>query len=202
MNGFKHTGAADGANAGDYATYNQAAILANANVFPSGTQTFQNSSATDYTSILGGAVTIHQAASWGTLALQKDGVGTWAFNVDNSTLHFTMHFNALANALDLDAFGNVNFLGTIKSNGSLVMIASNNLADLTNVPGARANLGVTATGADTTYAYRANNLSDLANAGTARTNLGLHNMATVTYTSSTGTPTGTPADGDLWFQHA
>lgn len=38
---------------------------------------------------------------------------------------------------------------------------------------ARNNLGVTATGGDTTYAYRANNLSDLASASAARTNLGL-----------------------------
>lgn len=37
----------------------------------------------------------------------------------------------------------------------------------------RTSLGVTATGSDTTYAYRANNLSDLANAATARSNLGL-----------------------------
>ena len=43
----------------------------------------------------------------------------------------------------------------------------------TTAAGARTALGVTATGADTTYAYRANNLSDLANAGTARTNLGV-----------------------------
>lgn len=46
------------------------------------------------------------------------------------------------------------------------------------VSGARTTLGVTATGADTTYAYRANNLSDLASASTARTNLGLGTMAT------------------------
>jgi hypothetical protein len=38
---------------------------------------------------------------------------------------------------------------------------------------ARTNLGVTATGSDTTYAYRANNLSDLASVSTARTNLGV-----------------------------
>jgi hypothetical protein len=38
---------------------------------------------------------------------------------------------------------------------------------------ARSTIGVTATGADTAFAWRANNLSDLANAGTARTNLGL-----------------------------
>jgi hypothetical protein len=39
--------------------------------------------------------------------------------------------------------------------------------------GARTNLGVTATGADTTYAFRANNLSDLASATSSRTNLGV-----------------------------
>ena len=43
----------------------------------------------------------------------------------------------------------------------------------TDAASARAALGVTATGADTTYAYRANNLSDLASAATARTNLGV-----------------------------
>jgi hypothetical protein len=47
----------------------------------------------------------------------------------------------------------------------------------TDAATARTNLGVTATGADTTYAYRANNLSDLASASTARTNLGLGTIA-------------------------
>lgn len=41
------------------------------------------------------------------------------------------------------------------------------------VAGARTTLGVTATGADTTYTYRANNLSDLSSVSTARTNLGV-----------------------------
>lgn len=49
---------------------------------------------------------------------------------------------------------------------------------------ARTNLGVTATGADTTYAFRANNLSDLANAATARSNLGI--SATNTPFTATG----------------
>ena len=47
----------------------------------------------------------------------------------------------------------------------------------TDAATARTSLGVTATGADTTYAYRANNLSDLASASTARTNLGLGTIA-------------------------
>lgn len=50
---------------------------------------------------------------------------------------------------------------------------TNNLSDIANVTTARVNLGVTATGADTTYAFRSNNLSDLASATTARTNLGV-----------------------------
>jgi len=50
---------------------------------------------------------------------------------------------------------------------------ANNLSDVSSVSTARTNLGVTATGSDTTYAYRANNLSDLASASTARTNLGV-----------------------------
>lgn len=50
---------------------------------------------------------------------------------------------------------------------------ANNLSDIVSASTARTNLGVTATGADATYSYRANNLSDVASAATARTNLGV-----------------------------
>lgn len=47
-----------------------------------------------------------------------------------------------------------------------------------DAPTARTTLGVTATGADTTYLFRANNLSGLTDVVAARTNLGLGTMAT------------------------
>ena len=48
-----------------------------------------------------------------------------------------------------------------------------------------------ATGTDTTYAYRANNLSDLASASTARTNLGLGSGITTTVALAKLTIAGT-----------
>lgn len=60
-----------------------------------------------------------------------------------------------------------------KANVTGALLVANNLNDVANVATSRTNLGVTATGADTTYTFRANNLSDVANAATSRTNLGV-----------------------------
>lgn len=67
---------------------------------------------------------------------------------------------------------NQNTTGTASNVTGTVAIANGGTGAITAAD-ARTALGVTATGSDTTYAYRANNLSDLANAATARTNLGV-----------------------------
>lgn len=77
--------------------------------------------------------------------------------------------------------------GAAAANNIGALAEASNLSDLASAATARTNLGVTATGGDTTYAYRANNLSDLASASSARTNLGLGTAAT----ASTGTSGGT-----------
>lgn len=64
-------------------------------------------------------------------------------------------------------------LKAVSDTAGLKCAKASNLSDLASAATSRTNLGVTATGADTTYNYRANNLSDVASASTARTNLGV-----------------------------
>ncbi len=75
-----------------------------------------------------------------------------------------------------------------------VLQIGNNLNDVSSVSSARTNLGVTATGADTTYAFRANNLSDIASPSTALSNLGAlakaSNLADVASVSTARTNLG------------
>lgn len=70
------------------------------------------------------------------------------------------------------AGANLTLSGTLTLTNVPLAIASGGMG-ATSVAGARSNLGVSATGSDTTYAFRSNNLSDLTNAATARSNLGV-----------------------------
>lgn len=78
-------------------------------------------------------------------------------------------------SLGLGSIATQNSSSVSITGGSIAGIADLAVADggtgASTASGARTNLGVTATGSDTTYNYRANNLSDVASAATAFSNI-------------------------------
>jgi hypothetical protein len=73
------------------------------------------------------------------------------------------------NGVPFDGSANI----TVNATDTITRLsASNNLSDIQSAAAARINLGVSATGTDTGYAWRSNNLSDIGNPITARNNIG------------------------------
>ena len=114
--------------------------------------------------------------------------GTWT-RLTGSTLYVDLTTNQTI-------AGTKTFSSQIQGSVSGTAANVTGIVDITNggtgsstASGARTALGVTATGQDTTYAYRANNLSDLASASTARTNLGLGSAAVLTAGAANGVAT-------------
>jgi hypothetical protein len=117
---------------------------------------------------------------------------TYIRNASDSTLVFTAGAGTTASIVAGDG-------ALIYTDGSTNAVA---LADVSpfgqtitnsvNAAAVRTIMGVSVTGGDTTYAFRANNLSDLTNAGTARTNIGAVGTA-----RAINTGTGLSGGGDL-----
>ena len=82
----------------------------------------------------------------------------------------TIYVN-ISNGVELDELHDI-YITSKADDDSLFYNAATGLWTNRTPANARTALGVTATGADTTYLYRANNLSDLNNADTALSNLG------------------------------
>ena len=97
-----------------------------------------------------------------------DGFSSSSFQVSNATLTSVSSGTYIGNT-NLNTLGNVT---TGTWNASTIEIDRGGTGATTQA-GARTNLGVTATGQDSTYLKASNDLSDLGNVTVARTNLGV-----------------------------
>jgi hypothetical protein len=164
---------------------------------------------TGVTSIVAGSG-ISRSAATGNVTISNTGVtsiiaGT-GIGVSAATGNVTITNTAPAGVTSFSA-GTTGLTPNSPTTGAVVLAGTLAVANggtgATTAAGAQANLGVTATGQDTTYAYRANNLSDLASASSARSNLGLGTMATenvgITATITTAKLTLAGANGSMTF---
>ena len=128
------------------------------NIFIDGSQIGLKTTDEDLITLTNNTVTV--AGTVAATAVTGDGTGITGISTSNITVPASAGDFLYNNA---GAWGGITPPITVALGGTGSATAA----------GARTNLGVTATGADTAYNFRANNLSDVASAGTAATNLGL-----------------------------